>query len=53
MLLCPPLNNQECIEAKSIYLEPDYQREVVWDEGRAATLINSILSMPLDIVTPP
>lgn len=33
----------QCIEAKSIYLDPDYQREVVWDEGRAATLINSIL----------
>jgi uncharacterized protein with ParB-like and HNH nuclease domain len=38
------LIHQECIEAKSIFLEPDYQREVVWDEGRAATLINSILS---------
>lgn len=33
-----------CIESKSIVLDPDYQREVVWDEGRAALLITSILS---------
>ncbi|KAL2069350.1 hypothetical protein VTL71DRAFT_15688 [Oculimacula yallundae] len=32
-----------CIESKSIVLDPDYQREVVWDEGRAALLITSIL----------
>jgi hypothetical protein len=28
----------------SIVLDPDYQREVVWDEGRASLLITSILS---------
>ncbi|PBP28406.1 hypothetical protein BUE80_DR000793 [Diplocarpon rosae] len=32
-----------CIESKSIVLDPGYQREVVWDEGRAALLITSIL----------
>ncbi|KAL5317190.1 hypothetical protein ACEPPN_014285 [Leptodophora sp. 'Broadleaf-Isolate-01'] len=32
-----------CIESKSIVLDPDYQREDVWDEGRAALLITSIL----------
>lgn len=30
----------------SIILDPHYQREVVWDEGRASLLITSILSMP-------
>jgi hypothetical protein len=34
----------ECIESKAIVLDPDYQREVVWDEGRAALLVTSILS---------
>ncbi|CZT50880.1 uncharacterized protein RSE6_11948 [Rhynchosporium secalis] len=32
-----------CIESKSIILDPDYQRELVWDEGRAALLVTSIL----------
>jgi hypothetical protein len=35
---------QECIESKAIVLDPDYQRDVVWDEGRGALLITSILS---------
>jgi hypothetical protein len=35
----------ECIQSKSIVLDPDYQREVVWDEGRAALLVTSLLSM--------
>jgi hypothetical protein len=34
----------ECIDAKSIILDPEYQRDVVWDEGRAALLVTSILS---------
>ncbi|KAF8853162.1 hypothetical protein BDZ45DRAFT_748896 [Acephala macrosclerotiorum] len=29
----------QCIEAKSIILDPEYQRDVVWDEGRAALLV--------------
>ncbi|KUJ23432.1 uncharacterized protein LY89DRAFT_550042, partial [Mollisia scopiformis] len=33
----------QCIEAKSIILDPEYQRDVVWDEVRAALLITSIL----------
>ncbi|KAF4624405.1 hypothetical protein G7Y89_g13767 [Cudoniella acicularis] len=31
------------IESGHIILDPDYQREVVWDEGRASLLITSIL----------
>jgi hypothetical protein len=38
------LTYQECIESKAIVLDPDYQRDVVWDEGRGALLITSILS---------
>lgn len=34
----------DCIESKHIVLNPDYQREVVWDETRASNLITSILS---------
>lgn len=34
----------ECIESGHIVLNPDYQREVVWDETRASNLITSILS---------
>lgn len=34
----------ECIESKHIILNPDYQREVVWDETRSSNLITSILS---------
>lgn len=33
-----------CVESGSILLDPDYQREVVWDETRAALLVTSILS---------
>ncbi|CZR51618.1 uncharacterized protein PAC_01495 [Phialocephala subalpina] len=33
----------QCIDAKSIILDPEYQRDVVWDEGRAALLVTSIL----------
>ncbi|KAE9379996.1 hypothetical protein N431DRAFT_323306 [Stipitochalara longipes BDJ] len=33
----------QCIESKAIVLDPDYQRDVVWDEGRGALLITSIL----------
>src|SRR6187402_1484596 len=33
-----------CLEYGSIVLNPDYQREAVWDEHRASTLINSISS---------
>ncbi|KAJ5053722.1 uncharacterized protein L3040_000013 [Drepanopeziza brunnea f. sp. 'multigermtubi'] len=32
-----------CVESKSIVLDPDYQREEVWDEGRASLLITSML----------
>lgn len=35
----------DCIDSGHIVLDPDYQREVVWDEGRASLLITSILSM--------
>ena len=34
----------DCIESKHIVLDPEYQREVVWDETRASNLITSILS---------
>jgi len=34
-----------CLEYGSIILDPDYQREIVWDEHRASMLICSILSM--------
>ncbi|TVY31011.1 hypothetical protein LHYA1_G000188 [Lachnellula hyalina] len=34
---------EDCIDSGHIVLDPDYQREVVWDEGRASLLITSIL----------
>ncbi|RDL37016.1 uncharacterized protein BP5553_04449 [Venustampulla echinocandica] len=34
---------EDNIESGHIILDPDYQREVVWDEGRASLLITSIL----------
>jgi len=43
-------NGEDCIEAKSIFLEPNYQREVVWDEARAGLLITSILSKPIPVL---
>jgi hypothetical protein len=43
-LWIPRANCSECIESKAIVLDPDYQRDVVWDEGRAALLVTSILS---------
>ncbi|TVY83145.1 hypothetical protein LSUE1_G002651 [Lachnellula suecica] len=45
MIVTRPLKSLfDCIDSGHIILDPDYQREVVWDEGRASLLITSILS---------
>ncbi len=43
-------DGEDCIEARSIFLEPNYQREVVWDEARAGLLITSILSKAIPVL---
>ncbi|TVY21897.1 hypothetical protein LARI1_G000276 [Lachnellula arida] len=44
MIVTRPLKTlYDCIDSGHIVLDPAYQREVVWDEGRASLLITSIL----------
>ncbi|KAG0651378.1 hypothetical protein D0Z07_1635 [Hyphodiscus hymeniophilus] len=44
VVIIRPLSSlYDCIESTHIVLNPDYQREVVWDETRASNLITSIL----------